>query len=144
MSKLAIVQKLENKQLKKNITPFRIGDTVRVHTRIIEGQKERVQVFTGTVIAEQGTGISKTFSVHRVAYGEGMERVFPVHSPRISKIEVVKEGDVRRSKLYYLRGTSGKKSKVRGRHTSRAVTDENADLAGQNIDEEAVHASTEE
>lgn len=115
MSKLALIQKLESKQLKKNITSFRVGDSVRVHTRIIEGEKERVQVYTGTVIARKGTGLSETFSVHRVAYGEGMERVFLLHSPRIAKIEVIKEGDTRRSKLYYLRGTSGKASKVKAR-----------------------------
>jgi large subunit ribosomal protein L19 len=115
MSKSAVIQKLEKKQLKKETTPFRIGDTVRIHTRIIEGEKERIQVFTGTVIARKGEGLSETFSVHRVAYGEGMERVFLLHSPRIAKIEVIKHGDVRRSKLYYLRGTSGKKSKVKGR-----------------------------
>ncbi len=78
------------------MTNFRIGDTVRIHTRIIEGEKESIQVFTGTVIARKGTGVSETFSLHRVAYGEGMERIFPLHSPRIAKIEVVKEGDVRR------------------------------------------------
>lgn len=122
MSRSAIIEKLENQQLKKNITPFYVGDTVRVHLRIIEGDKERLQVFTGTVIARKGTGLSETFSVHRVAYGEGMERVFMLHSPRISKIEVTKEGDVRRSKLYYLRGTSGKKAKVKGRLSARRVT----------------------
>lgn len=115
MSKAAVIQKLEAQQLKKDTASFRVGDTVRVHIRIIEGQKERIQVFTGTVIARKGTGLSETFSVHRVAYGEGMERVFLLNSPRIAKIEVVKEGDVRRSKLYYLRGTSGKKSKVKAR-----------------------------
>jgi large subunit ribosomal protein L19 len=115
MSRSAIIEKLQNEQMKKDITPFRIGDTVRVHIRIIEGDKERTQVFAGTVIARKGQGLSETFSVHRVAYGEGMERVFMLHSPRIAKIEVIKEGDVRRSKLYYLRGTSGKASKVKGR-----------------------------
>jgi large subunit ribosomal protein L19 len=115
MSRTAVIEKLEKNQLKKEITQFRVGDTVRIHTRIIEGQKERIQMFTGTVIARKGTGLAETFSVHRVAYGEGMERVFPLHSPRIAKIEVMKEGDVRRSKLYYLRGTSGKASKVKGR-----------------------------
>lgn len=128
MSKAAIIQKLESAQLKTNIPDFRIGDTVRVHVRIVEGDKERVQVFMGTVIAIKGTGLSKTFSVHRVAFGEGMERVFPVHSPRIAKIEVVKHGDVRRAKLYYLRGTSGKKSKVRsqlGAVRREAVVEEN-------------------
>lgn len=119
MSRSAIIQKLESQQLKKSIPTFRIGDTVRVHIRIIEGDKERLQVFTGTVIARKGSGLSETFSVHRVAYGEGMERVFMLHSPRIAKIEVVKEGDVRRGKLYYLRGTSGKASKVKGRFGPR-------------------------
>ena len=108
MSRSAIIQKLESQQLKKSIPTFGIGDTVRVHIRIIEGDKESLQVFTGTVIARKGSGLSETFSVHRVAYGEGMERVFMLHSPRIAKIEVMKEGHVRRSKLYYLRGTSGK------------------------------------
>lgn len=115
MSKSAVIQKLEQKQLKKDPGQFCVGDTIRIHTRIIEGEKERIQVFTGTVIARTGSGLSETFSVHRVAYGEGMERVFPLHSPRIAKIEVVKEGHVRRGKLYHLRGTSGKKSKVKGR-----------------------------
>ena len=115
MSKLAVVKNIENKQLKSETGEFRVGDSIRVHTRIVEGEKERIQVFTGTVIARKGTGLSETFSVHRVAYGEGMERVFILHSPRITKIEVIKEGHVRRGKLYYLRGTSGKKSKVKAR-----------------------------
>jgi len=115
MGKAAIIQKLEQKQLKANTGEFCVGDTIRIHTRIVEGEKERIQVFMGTVIASKGTGLSETFSVHRVAYGEGMERVFLLHSPRITKIEVVKEGHVRRGKLYYLRGTSGKKAKVKSR-----------------------------
>lgn len=122
MSKAAIIQMLEKEQQKPNVEFFHIGDTVRVHTRIIEGEKERVQVFTGTVIARKGCGLSETFSVHRVAYGEGMERVFLLHSPRIAKIEVIKEGHVRRSKLYYLRGTSGKASKVKARLGARKKT----------------------
>lgn len=121
MSKLPIIQKLEKKQLKSQPGTFAVGDTVKVHTRIIEGEKERIQVFTGTVIARKGTGISETFSVHRVAYNEGMERVFPLHSPRIAKIEVMKEGHVRRGKLYYLRGTSGKAAKVKARIRARTV-----------------------
>lgn len=122
MSRSAIIEKLEKKQLKRNEAAFNVGDTIRIHTRIIEeGNKERIQVFTGTVIARKGKGASETFTVHRVAYGEGMERVFPLHSPRIAKIEVVKEGQVRRSKLYYLRGTSGKAAKVKGRQTARRV-----------------------
>lgn len=114
MRKSLVIQKLESKQKTKAVPAFRVGDTLRVHTRIIEGEKERIQIFTGTVIARKGTGISETFSLHRVAYGTGMERVFPLHSPRIAKIEVTKHGKVRRAKLYYLRGTSGKKSKVQG------------------------------
>ncbi len=123
MSKSALIQKLESEQQKKKVTSFKVGDTVRVHTRIIEGEKERIQVFTGTVIARKGTGLSETFSVHRVAYGEGMERVFLLHSPRIAKIEVAKEGHTRRGKLYHLRGTSGKASKIRGRTGPRSETE---------------------
>ena len=119
MSKAAVIQRLEKRQLKKDVPDFRVGDTVKVHTRIIEGEKERVQVFMGTVIARTGGGLSETFSIHRVAYGEGMERVFPLHSPRIAKIEVVRQGQVRRAKLYYLRGTSGKAAKVKARMTLR-------------------------
>lgn len=115
MSRSPIIEKLEGEQLKKDIIDFRVGDTLRVHTRIIEGDKERVQIFTGTVIARKGAGLSETFTIHRVAYGEGMERVFLLHSPRIAKLELIQEGDVRRSKLYYLRGTSGKASKVKAR-----------------------------
>lgn len=125
-----MVIKLEKEQLKKDIIDFRVGDTIRIHTRIIEGEKERIQIFTGTVIARKGTGLSETFTIHRVAYGEGMERVFPLHSPRISKIELIKEGHVRRAKLYYLRGTSGKQSRVKaligGRKGVKEVIDEPA------------------
>lgn len=142
MSKHPVIQALEKSQLKTNITDFRIGDTVRVHTRIIEGQKERVQIFTGTVIAKRGSGLSETFAIHRVAYGEGMERVFPLHSPRIAKIEVMKSGKVRRGKLYYLRGTSGKKAKVKGhlRIVSKKATatenNEDANTATANASKE--------
>jgi large subunit ribosomal protein L19 len=127
MSKAALIQKLEKAQQKTEMCDFRVGDTIRVHTRIIEGEKERIQVFTGTVIARKGSGLSETFSLHRVAYGEGMERVFLLHSPRIAKIERTKEGAVRRSKLYYLRGTSGKASKVKALYRKRkdATVEEN-------------------
>lgn len=120
MSNSALIDELEADQLKKNIPDFRVGDTIRVSVRIVEsgtkeskeGEKDRIQVFTGTVIARKGRGVSETFSMHRISYGEGMERVFLLHSPRITKIEIAKRGRVRRSKLYYLRGTSGKKAKV--------------------------------
>lgn len=119
MSKCDVIERLEEKQLKNSITHFQVGDTVSVYTRIIEGDKERIQVFTGTVIARKGSGLSETFSVHRIAYGEGMERVFLLNSPRIAKIDLIKEGVVRRNKLYYLRGTSGKASKIKGRTSAR-------------------------
>lgn len=139
MSKKPIVQKLEKQHLKGDIPAFNVGDTVRVHTRIIEGNKERIQIFTGTVIARKGVGLSETFSLHRVAYGEGMERVFLLHSPRIAKIEVVSHGDVRRSKLYYLRGTSGKKAKVKskigGKKAAKVAGDKEV-AAEENIGEE--------
>jgi large subunit ribosomal protein L19 len=143
MSRIPIIEKLESQQLKKEIPSFNVGDTVRVHLRIIEGDKERVQVFTGTVIARKGKGLSETFSVHRVAYGEGMERVFMLHSPRIAKIEVIKEGDVRRSKLYYLRGTSGKASKVKGRLGARRTV-EKGEKQSESNKVNAVEATTEE
>lgn len=115
MSKTPLIQEIEKEALKTDLPEFSIGDTIKVHTRIIEGNKERIQVFSGTVIARKGTGIAETFSMHRVAYGEGMERVFNLHSPRIAKIELVRKGKVRRSKLYYLRGTAGKASKVKAK-----------------------------
>ena len=116
MSKHSAIRALEQKQMKTDIPEFAVGDTVTVKVRIVEaGGKERLQAFTGTCIARTGTGVSETFSVHRIAYGEGMERVFFLHSPLIASIELVRRGKVRRSKLYYLRGTSGKASKVKGR-----------------------------
>lgn len=124
MSRDALLEELESHQLKDDIPPFKVGDTLKVHIRIIEGEKERIQVFTGTVIARKGAGLSETFSMYRVAYGAGMERVFPLHSPRIAKIEVVREGKVRRAKLYYLRGTSGKAAKVKEKITKKKKKEE--------------------
>jgi len=135
MSKSAIIQKLEKNQIKKDLPRFGVGDTIRVHTRIIEGNKERIQVFQGTVISRKGTGSAETMTLHRVAYGEGMERIFLVNSPRIAKIELLKEGQVRRGKLYHLRGTSGKKAKVKGRVTSRHKKFENEDKVQQEQEE---------
>lgn len=97
---------------------FNIGDTVRVNTRIIEGEKERLQAFSGTVIAKKGSGLSETFTIYRNAYGSSMDRVFLLHSPRIASIEVVRPGKVRRAKLYYLRGLSGKAAKVREQYVA--------------------------
>jgi large subunit ribosomal protein L19 len=112
MSNHPIVKVLEKDQLRQDHPEFCVGDTIKVHLRIIEGDKERTQVLTGTVIARKGHGIAETFSIHRVAYGEGMERVFPLHSPRIAKIERVRRGRVRRAKLYFLRGAYGKKARL--------------------------------
>ena len=105
-----IFQKIEQEQLKAEITPFKVGDTVRVHTRVVEGDKERIQLFTGIVIGRRGTGLNAAFTVRRISYGEGVERVFPLHSPRIAKIEVERQGSVRRSKLNYLRSRKGKQA----------------------------------
>jgi large subunit ribosomal protein L19 len=113
MKQCKVIQELEAQHLKQDIPAFRVGDTLNVYTKIIEGEKERLQMFSGTVIARRGSGLSETVALYRVSYGAGMERVFMIHSPRISKIEVARSGKVRRGKLYYLRGTSGKASKVK-------------------------------
>lgn len=119
MSKSALIASIEEQHLKNDITEFNVGDTIRVSLRIVEeGGKERIQMFTGTCIGRNGGGLSETVSVHRVAYGEGMERVFFLHSPHVVKIEVIRKGQVRRAKLFYLRGTSGKASKVKARYVS--------------------------
>jgi len=115
MSRDALLQEIESNQIREDIPPFSVGDTIKVHIRIIEGEKERIQAFSGVVIARKGCGLSETFSVYRVAYGSGMERVFCLHSPRIAKIEVMRLGKVRRAKLYDLRGKAGKAIKVKER-----------------------------
>ena len=102
------IEAIEQEYLKKDIPDFNVGDTVRVHVRIKEGGKERIQVFEGTVIARKHSGINETFTVRKVSYGIGVERVFPIHSPMIKKIEVKRRGKVRRAKLYYLRKRVGK------------------------------------
>jgi len=110
-----IIQALEAEQLRSDIPEFRPGDTVRVHAKIVEGTRERIQVFEGVVIARQGSGVREMFTVRRVSYGIGVERVFPVHSPRIEKIEVTRRGIVRRAKLYYLRNLTGKAARIKER-----------------------------
>ncbi len=108
-----IIKSIEQAQLKENLPDFKVGDTVQVHYRIIEGARERIQVFEGTVIKRQGGSINETFTVRRLSYGVGVERTFPVHSPRIAEIKVLKRGKVRRAKLYYLRDRQGKAAKVK-------------------------------
>ena len=100
-------------QLKENVPSFNIGDTIRVHNLIKEGNRERIQMFEGTVIAKHGGGISETFTVRRVAYGCGVEKTFPLHSPHVAKVDIIRRGKVRRAKLYYLRDRVGKSSKVK-------------------------------
>ena len=102
--------------MKTEAPQFNVGDTVKVHVRISEGDKSRIQVFEGTVIAKKHGGINETFTVRRVAHGVGIERVFPIHSPSVDKVEVVREGVVRRAKLYYLRDRVGKAAKVKGKY----------------------------
>jgi len=106
------IQAVENAQMKENAENFNIGDTVKVHFRIVEGKTERIQVFEGLCIAKKGSGIKKTFTVRKMSYGTGVERIFPLHSPRIQKVEVSRRGRVRRAKLYYIRDRVGKAAKV--------------------------------
>ena len=105
-----IIDAIEREQFKQEITPFKVGDGVRVHTRVVEGDKERIQIFSGIVIGRKGRGLNETFTVRRISYGEGVERVFPLHSPRIAKVEVEKQGKARRAKLNYLRTRKGKEA----------------------------------
>ena len=110
-----IISVLEQEQLRDDIPAFRPGDTVKVHVKVVEGNRERVQVFEGVVIGRQNGGVRATFTVRRVSYGVGVERTFLVHSPRLAKIEVVRHGIVRRAKLHYLRGLTGKAARIRER-----------------------------
>lgn len=108
-----LVSLVEKPYMREDIPPFRVGDTVKVHVKIKEGDKERVQVYEGTVIARKGTGLTETFTVRRLAYNVGVERTFPVHSPRLEKIEISRRGRVRRAKLYYLRQRTGKSARIK-------------------------------
>ena len=110
-----IISVLEQEQLRDDIPAFRPGDTVKVHVKVVEGNRERVQIFEGVVVGRQNGGVRETFTVRRVSYGIGVERTFLVHSPRLAKIEVVRHGVVRRAKLHYLRGLTGKAARIRER-----------------------------
>ncbi len=110
---MTIIQALERENLKAEVPEFNVGDTVRVHNKIVEGTRERIQVFEGIVIARKNSSVRETFTVRRVSFGVGVEKTFPIHSPRVDKIEVVKRGKVRRAKLYYLRNLSGKAAKIK-------------------------------
>jgi large subunit ribosomal protein L19 len=104
----ALLEKIHSEQFRKEKAEYNVGDSVRVHTKVVEGDKERIQIFAGVVIGKRGRGLNETFAVRRISYGEGVERVFPVHSPRVDKIEVERRGSVRRAKLTYLRKRLGK------------------------------------
>ena len=104
----ALLDKIQSEQFRKDEAKFNVGDSVRVHTKVVEGDKERIQVFSGVVIGKRGRGLNETFAVRRISYGEGVERIFPLHSPRVDKVEVERHGSVRRAKLTYLRKRLGK------------------------------------
>ena len=107
-----LIRSIEQEQVKKEIVQFKPGDTVKIHVKVVEGGRERIQVFEGVVIRRRGGGIGETFTVRRVSYGVGVERTFPLHTPKIERIEVLRRGRVRRAKLYYLRGLRGKAARI--------------------------------
>ena len=118
----ALFDKIESEQFRKEPLKFNVGDTVRVHTKVVEGDKERIQVFAGIVIGRRGRGVNEMFTVRRISYGEGVERIFPVNSPRVDKIEIERRGHVRRAKLTYLRNRIGKGAMaVKEKETARPV-----------------------
>jgi large subunit ribosomal protein L19 len=134
-----IIQKIEREQLKKDITPFHVGDSVKVHCRVVEGGKERIQIFAGICIARRGTLSNESFTVRKISSGEGVERTFPLHSPKVAKVEIVKKGKVRRARLNYLRDRVGKSAtnlkeptgKVKGSLVGGGVAAANAITAAE-------------
>jgi large subunit ribosomal protein L19 len=133
-----IIQQLEKEQQKDQVPALRAGDTVKVHAKVVEGTRERIQVFEGTVIRVTGGGLRQNFTVRRVTHGVGVERTFMIHSPRIDKIDVVRHGDVRQGRLYYLRGKVGKEGRIRERRnvvTTEAAADTAEVEAGQEAQE---------
>jgi large subunit ribosomal protein L19 len=117
----ALQLKIESAQFRKDNAKFNVGDSVKVHTKVVEGDKERIQIFAGVVIGKRGTGLNETFTVRRISYGEGVERIFPFHSPRVDKVEVEREGQVRRAKLTYLRKRLGKGATLVNEKKEKAV-----------------------
>lgn len=137
MSRIAVIEDIEKQQMKSDIPNFEVGDTVEVKVRIVEGGKERFQIFTGTVIARKGKGVSETFSMYRVAYGTAVERVFALHSPNVVSIKITKKGKTRRAKLYYLRGLSGKKARIQERIGARTKKEKTPKAAAPQAKEAA-------
>ncbi|GHP12832.1 50S ribosomal protein L19 [Lentilactobacillus fungorum] len=115
-----LIEKINQKQLRDDIPAFRAGDSLRVHVKVVEGSRERIQLFEGVVIKRKGSGIQATYTVRKVSNGVGVERIFPLHSPRIDKIEVIRHGHVRRAKLYYLRALQGKAARIRASLRTRS------------------------
>jgi len=134
-----LIKAVEQEQFRTDLQEVEVGDYVKVHLKVKEGNRERIQVFEGTVIAKKGSGIRETFTVRKVSYGVGVERVLPVHSPRIEKIEVVRKGKVRRAKLYYLRERLGKAAKVKQKLKAKGIADNLAD----NQNEESSESNNE-
>ena len=130
-----VIQALEQRQLRKDLPQFKAGDTVKVHFRVIEGSRSRIQVFEGTVIKRQGAGVRETFTVRKQSFGVGVERTFPLHSPKIDRIEVMQVGDVNRAKLYYLRKKVGKKARVRAKQYGGGVLSTDAPPADEEAEE---------
>ena len=126
-----VIQALEQRQLRKDLPHFKAGDTAKVHFRVIEGSRSRIQVFEGTVIKRQGAGVRETFTVRKQSFGVGVERTFPLHSPKIDRIEIVQVGDVNRAKLYYLRKKVGKKARVRAKQYGGPVFSTDAAAADE-------------
>jgi large subunit ribosomal protein L19 len=139
-----LIDAAEQPYRKAELPQFRIGDTVSVGVKIVEGEKERVQNFIGVVIARRGQGLTETFTVRRIVNNEGVERVFPLHSPKVLGVDVVRRGVVRRAKLYYLRGRFGKRAKLRERRMTRAEREAAKNAGAQQGDETATHAQSKE
>jgi large subunit ribosomal protein L19 len=137
-----VIESIERAQLRK-VPRFKAGDTVRVHFQVIEGQRRRVQVYEGIVIKRQGSGSRETFTVRKQSFGVGVERTFPLHSPKIEKIDVTAIGDVNRAKLYYLRGRVGKKARVREKRYGHGSTAELVKQAGETVEDEAIPVEAE-
>ena len=130
-----VIQALEQRQLRKDLPQFKAGDTVKVHFRVIEGSRSRIQVFEGTVIKRQGAGVRETFTVRKQSFGVGVERTFPLHSPKVERIELMQIGDVSRAKLYYLRKKVGKKARVRAKQYGGVVFSTDAPTADDEADD---------
>ena len=138
-----VIQALEQRQLRNDLPPFKAGDTVKVHFRVIEGSRSRIQVFEGTVIKRQGAGVRETFTVRKQSFGVGVERTFPLHSPKIDRIEIVQIGDVSRAKLYYLRKKVGKKARVRAKQYGGPVFSTDVSAADEEQLDEGVDSEPE-